>query len=846
MDHESEEERQRRDVAQFAAFARGFDDVGDMVDESPSSHTKPEDDEHLMVTPKKGAASRKTFATDTKDTETAASIESTKVPASTSSSQPASLTLPPLDIPAIEEETATVSSIGDEDLPLFSEETILERHLVFGPIVSPRVLKEARHMLESAREEYISVHSETPRLDQLPPSVRNVVGALRVFGSGIDLESPETDNEYRGHAHLSTYQPVWGPQRAQRAIQRKRPDLVERASTAPPRLPGRKVLNGDEIDAMTSHPLGEQLNENSQFAWWLRDADDQSGSLGVSTESVSSLKSLESLVSPNVVEDGFSESLKSQNPPSDQALFTMMVQGADYSNTMSSVQLDNKGESLFNPSTFRRTSSVPGESDDDSVKEDELKTQVGISDHLSKAIASLSGNIKASVTDAPKSSRIPISMRDRQRQNYQHNYEYSGGCVPVYAADDSALPDASDLGIYETKEEQARSLELKKSQETIERFVAPDVMGTLARPYIHHSHDTRSWKAMTRSKRRSHSPDSVSVASEQTSGPYSHTRASSSVAIQSQSKKKGSPRPRKKLATRSGWWNETTDDNPESDEEGDKHKYKLRLSQRIPKDDMPTRLHPSPSFLAKQNISACHLHAATVMEQHVPYLCDRPPSHRFLQIETQAVGFSPMEKEIEPLFCTLTVYNIETVSCEPGGDLGTAPVPDLQRCGKVTETLHFDINADDTIKKRCSRAMWPYERDSDINPQDALVGTRCGVFPLPSNLNVSNLYAVLIVHKVAADESDFDPYVRVGKHIVDIEKLRTNAEKASNRHGPILMPFAFGVAPLLQVFGAENPLQPVSRAVQIPLFHFNGEERQLIDHIMVMLFPRYVLLKTLW
>lgn len=111
-------------------------------------------------------------------------------------------------------------------------------------------------------------------------------------------------------------------------------------------------------------------------------------------------------------------------------------------------------------------------------------------------------------------------------------------------------------------------------------------------------------------------------------------------------------------------------------------------------------------------------------------------------------------------------------------------------------------------------------------------------FPLPSNLSVANLYAVLIVRKVLADDSEVEPYLKTGKNIVDIEKLRSNAERASSKNGKFLMPFAFGVAPLLQVFGTENPSYATSRAVQIPLFRFQGDEREIIDHIMVMLYPR--------
>jgi hypothetical protein len=126
-----------------------------------------------------------------------------------------------------------------------------------------------------------------------------------------------------------------------------------------------------------------------------------------------------------------------------------------------------------------------------------------------------------------------------------------------------------------------------------------------------------------------------------------------------------------------------------------------------------------------------------------------------------------------------------------------------------------------------------------------LQGTRCGVFPLPSNLNVANLYAVLIVHKVLSEDTDFEIYLKQSKKArsagpIDINKFRAKAEKASNQHGSFLMPFAFGVAPLLQVFGAENPVIASSRAVQIPLFRFSAGlgERQIIDHIMVMLYPR--------
>ncbi|KAL7581257.1 hypothetical protein ACA910_006028 [Epithemia clementina (nom. ined.)] len=279
-----------------------------------------------------------------------------------------------------------------------------------------------------------------------------------------------------------------------------------------------------------------------------------------------------------------------------------------------------------------------------------------------------------------------------------------------------------------------------------------------------------------------------------------------------------------------------------------------------------TQLEPTPGSLRKDNLPLSHMHAATSMAQSLPYLSDRSPSHRYIQIDTQAVGFPPIGGEIEPLFCSLGIYNIETITSSTGASsnnsersgTSTAPLPDLQRCGRVTEVLNFDVFSDKDVGKRCESALWPYEPTSpfakvlnvpdqiDIDPSAGRrVGTRCGVFPLPSNLNFANLFAVLLVKKVLS-EDPLDIYLKqdggpTASKPLDLGKIRANAEKAAQRQSAFLVPFAFGVAPLLQVFGgAETPASPTSRAVQIPLFRFSpGQgDRQIIDHIMVMLSPR--------
>lgn len=309
--------------------------------------------------------------------------------------------------------------------------------------------------------------------------------------------------------------------------------------------------------------------------------------------------------------------------------------------------------------------------------------------------------------------------------------------------------------------------------------------------------------------------------------------------------------------SRFGWWNKQKEEKeaPESGEDSNdlvSHNHAEELPLQLPPLDhsglapvIEAGLEPTPETLHKQNLPLSHLHPATSLAQALPFLSDRPPSYRYLQIDTQAVGFPNLGGEIEPLFCSLAIYHVESVS-HVNMDSSMAPVPDLQRCGKITETLNFDVVSDADIERRCAAALWPYGSEEG---RVASQGTRCGVFPLPSNLSIHNLYAAIIINKVISEGTDFEAYLRAGKSAsedasrqdkINLESLRSRAEKASNQQGKFTMPFAFGVAPLLQVFGADVPLTPSSRAVQIPLFRFSSGmgERQIIDHIMVMLYPR--------
>ncbi|GAX19245.1 hypothetical protein FisN_4Lh171 [Fistulifera solaris] len=753
----------------------------------------------------------------------------------------------------------------ENDIPMFCEKVEMHRPLFFGPIVPPRVIKEARYMLREAIDEFQKGNPGIkPRLNQLPPAVRNVVGALRVFGFGLDImkeTANDTEPEFVGSDLVSTYQPVWGhDERAKRVKSYmkdrpepvRKPSIVSRSFTAPATM-SKKDLRRPRVGE--SQVIGEEednipdkiVSENQLFSMWLRQDDESTNRSGEHSrsESQSSIHIVEDADQPQSEEE---VNVTEDEPGSDPAAKDEMELFSLWATQSEGGTFVSSKSGSFRPSQSLTRRVV--DSDDESLHEDEMKKQVGISDHLSKAIALLTGDMdEGGTADIPIEASRLLSQQvpeDGSRLRPLSNYELTNGCVPLFAADDKALPDSADLGIHETREEQVRSNELKRSQETIERFVIPDLFGTVACPNpALRSDDNHSWNSRTAmlrqtcniTRKETSVSDSASVQTKRTIGSIDSSDLGRARASPVHVRRKEPKMKRRQSRLRCGWFNQSKNA-IRRDKKVAGRQLHVPPASLVEKGNtaLLTGLEPNPDVLRENNLPLSHLHAATPVEQSLPYLSDRPHGYRYLQIDTQAVGFPSLNGEIEPLFCSLAIYHVETISDVPGNDPTPAPIPDLQRCAKVTEALYFDVVGDGNVATRCSGALWPYSV-SDAS-DDRLTGTRCGIFPLPSNLNVSNLYAVLMVRKVLADVLDLEPYLVPNSDAVDLEHLRSNAERASYSHGHLLVPLAFGVAPLLQVFGAENPAVVVSRAVQIPLFQFNGEEKQIIEHIMVMLFPR--------
>lgn len=651
------------------------------------------------------------------------------------------------------------------------------------------------------------------------------------------------------------------------------------------------------------------MSERDWFSMMARGEEDMAGSFGnASAGTNKSLENIRGLASASSdvwsgVDDSSQKSSGSGGeapvPMSNRDLFSQWARGESSPHPNSSghgnsmIFTENSGKSspnaasasrsdFFNSGTFLNIVAQE-DSDDDSVVGSELKKKVGVNEHLNAALASLeaewqpseNGGQGGGVEETPDIAIIPLTVDGARPLS---NHELMDGSVPLFGVDDPPLPAEADLGIHETRDEQQRSREQRKIQAIIETCCPQNIFGTLACPNpAMNPDDNHSWNNSRSgfSQRIGNMPQ-MGGGIAPIAAPLSPDRSPSSAKSPATDKtsNRGKPTstkdqnasfpfPKKAIDPRSrfGWWNSQDDEEKEESAKGSSNSFKVNTNNaedspiQLPPLDhssfapfVETGLEPKPETLHKQNRSLSHLHPATSLAQSLPFLSDRPASYRYLQVDTQAVGFPALGGEIEPLFCSLAIYHVEVVPNSIGTDPNMAPIPDLQRCGKITETLNFDVVSDPDIEKQCAAALWPYATEQSGRGPGSQ-GTRCGVFPLPSNLSIHNLYAAITVNKVISEGSDFEVYLRPGKSAsetanrqdkVNIESLRARAEKASNRQGKFTIPFAFGVAPLLQVFGADIPLTPSSRAVQIPLFRFSSGigERQIIDHIMVMLYPR--------
>ena len=544
----------------------------------------------------------------------------------------------------------------------------------------------------------------------------------------------------------------------------------------------------------------------------------------------------------------------------------------------------------FDCSTFvQAVKSSDGGSDDDSIEAAEERTAVGLNDNISAAAAMLAGSGGVDIDDGDDvnggiwaSMSIAVgggAKAGNVNGRPYSNFELTRGCIPQFPCDDPSLPHESDLGVFETKEEEKRSAERRRERNMIEDFAVPGIMPHVACPtQCSDADDSVSWTSRF-------TENDLGGATARTGSNTMLISLDSNTPANQPGKDGQQPKSQLYEASRIAWWNLPDDFDEASTSRSKKHRPKGAKSQRptaevfpalddpIPL-DVQTNLWPPVGLLRENNMSGTRSHPATSTARFMPHISDRAPSVRHLQIDTTAVGFPKLGGEVEPMFCKLAIYHFEmsteksavAASSNPrdGDSVSTtassyAPSPNMQRCGKVTESLSFDVVQDQQVIENCKRALWPYaEQKPDGTDAPATFafdgigkdiqseGTPCGIFPLPSNLSISNLYAVIIVHKVIAEDADVQHYYKPGRHesthgdIPDLANLRDSAKTASEQYGQYTIPFAFGVVPLKHIIGDESPKLPVSRAVQIPLFKFDTDRgpQSIFDHILLMLHPR--------
>jgi len=243
--------------------------------------------------------------------------------------------------------------------------------------------------------------------------------------------------------------------------------------------------------------------------------------------------------------------------------------------------------------------------------------------------------------------------------------------TPLYSCDDTALPSSADyMGNFNTREEEQRYIDTKTEQEKIFKVV-PNIFGVVKCPSpASGPDDSTSWKSR------------MALRSEIGDCPNQSQASSISLSTWSDSEKSATGT--------NGWWDSTSSSSNLSKK--DFQKKDGRLSSKL------VRLEPTPRFLKRCNLPTTLRHPALSMQRYLPFLSDRLPTYKQVQIETQRVEFVDLHGEIEPFFCSLAIYHVE------GGARGN---PVSSRCSRISEFLHFDIIKDSRVEELCLSALWP-------------------------------------------------------------------------------------------------------------------------------------------
>jgi len=780
---------------------------------------------------------------------------------------------------------------------IYTEKVMVQRPLFFGTVLPERVQKVIRTGEEDMYPEgpngpyrpEIHQHLLSPSNQHEDSSLcRNIEGAVEAFGhisfgcgdrglsgSGSGSGGRGFDfNSLKMNSHVCLYEPVWGDE-----ARLKREDRI------------RDHLGGGDFEDVAVDNVDASVGANADVDQDNDNRINQDKALNSSSVvSESNSKDARSPVSNNVVSSpagfiGDAENLFGSpqqedfsDPSSDlsENLFLQYARGNSHGIGGTFVGATGTLVSVPETDTLRKISDAKG-----SFEASELKKHIGLNDNLTRALEALvgkegnsAGTSSASFamesTEAVAAETIPTVKDGRPLSNL----EITMGKVPLYGCDDAPLPNLVDLFIPETKGDQIRSYEQYESEEIISSKALPNIFGPLvcpsrcsgpndsqswysrrndldiltnpdAKPHTHHSHRSFDSFPKTRpSGTKSTIPSPLPTPpikgsnNGRTADSSRYQEAIPSPSDVSQFSGNVSQDPFGDGPV--GWW--SIDENTPRKKSRAASNATLQAPpnrSKLRPNDYGTLLSPTQDDLLRENRSLSEMHPAVSTVARLPLLSDRPPSTRYIQIDTQVVGF-PSLGEIEPFFCSMAVWYVEPMP--ERGDKGASVEAPLW--GRITESLCFDVASEQDEESSQSTLLHPSlsPKEGDQIENISLRSTRCGVFPIQSCYEMKNLYAVLVVQKVLADDSESEIYWsnEADNKAPDVAKYRNKASKAVDRVGHILTPFAFGVAPLAQIMGLESPTIPTSKAAQIPLFKLNSGEGEdpIINHIIAITQPR--------
>lgn len=544
-------------------------------------------------------------------------------------------------------------------------------------VMEPKVAISDETSESAKTKSTVSTFSSTVGGDKLfqsnlLPCARNFEGAIETFGfDGYNPFHPDWNNEQNEdntesylpkgpHPYLTIYSPVWGDRaRADRALSQRKKDKLAETSTMEKAQIGMPMCDASfrsydslkqiscggsddgsvEFSGTKDNHKAAAEDANNAFLSQLKSAPDNSDNSAISRDQFSMMARGES-PSVEIPPAGPDNS----NDLSSRDQFCMFARGDDPGGTfiggLGSPIIATKGGTFVSNKPKNAFACNSGDSDDDSIEAAEERKAVGLNDNMAAAAAMLAGK-EVDIDGEEDADGIGTPMCDiaagggikaaNKHGRPYSNLELTGGCVPRFSADDPSLPHESDLGGFETKEDERRTIEYRREKNIIQDMTVPSIMPLVVCPsQCTDVDDSQTWNSRASTNETGCNRKANTVLISLGGSKDSGTNEGSSACSRSTTYE----------ASRIGFWNlpDGFDEMSGQSINGSKKRNRDEspLIEVFPAKDNPipldviTNLWPSPQVLCDNNISAAQLHSATSSGTRgncVTYICKETIFH---------------------------------------------------------------------------------------------------------------------------------------------------------------------------------------------------------------------------